>query len=60
MKGWTEIVHVDGEQNRKGLAMLIANKVDSRQKLSQEAKKTLCNDTAINQPGRYNYKYVCI
>lgn len=60
MKGWTEIVYVNGERNRKGLAMLIADKVDSRQKLLQEAKKTLCNDKAIDQPGRYNYKYVCI
>ena len=56
VRGWKKIFHVNGDQRKAGVAILISDKVDFEIKT---VIRTLHNAQGIN-PRRYNiYKYIC-
>ena len=58
VKGWKKIFHVNGEQKKVGVAILMSDKIDFEIKAVK--RKTLHNDQRINPRRRYNnYKYIC-
>lgn len=55
-----KIFHTNENQKGAGVATLILDKRDFRQKLQKETRKSLCNDKGANSARNYNScKYTC-
>ena len=57
MKGWKSIFHVNRDQKKAGVAVLISDKIDFKIKaVKRDKKRTLHNDQRITPRRRYtNY-----
>ena len=44
VKGWKKIFHVNGDQKKAGVAILISDKIDFKIKTVMKQRKTLHND----------------
>ena len=59
VKGWEKMLHANGDQKKKGIAILISDKIRLCNKNHDKSQRTLHNDQTSN-PRRYsNYKYIC-
>ena len=61
VKGWKKIFHINGDQKKAGIAILMSDKIDFENKGHEKRqRRTLHNDQRINPRRRYNnYKYIC-
>ena len=61
LKGYKNIFHSNGNQKKAGLAILISDKIDFKNKGCEKRQRwSLHNDQRINPRRRYNnYKYIC-
>ena len=60
VKGWKKIFHINGDQKKVGIAILMSDKIDFENKGHEKRqRRTLHNDQRINPRRRYNnYKYI--
>jgi len=60
VKGWKSIFHVNRDQKKAGVAVLISDKIDFKIKaVKRDKKRTLHNDQRISPRRRYNnYIYI--
>ena len=54
VKGWEKILHVNGNQKKAGVAILIPDKIDFKIKTITRDKYRQHNDQGINPRRRYN------
>ena len=60
VRGWKKIFHVNGNQKKAGVAIIISDKIDFKIKTITRQRRTLHNGQGINPRRRYNnYKYIC-
>ena len=61
VKGWRKIFHANRDQKKAGVAILISDKIDFKNKGCEKRQRwSLHNDQSINPRRRYNdYKYIC-
>ena len=53
VRGWKNIFHVNGNQKKAGVAILVSDKTDFKiKKYYKRQRKTLHNDQSINPRGR--------
>ena len=61
VRGWTNILHANGKQNKTGVAIFISDKTDLKIKMITRNKDTTLIDQGINPRRRHNNcKYLCI
>ena len=54
MRGWKQIFHVNGNQKKAAVAILISHKIDFKIKTITRQRRPLHNDQGINPRRRYN------
>ena len=62
VRGWENIIHANGKQNKAGVAILISDKTDLKIKKITRFKEGhyIMNDQGLNPRGRHNNcKYLC-
>ena len=61
VKGWKKIFHLNRDQKKAGIAILISDKINFKTKaVKRRQRRTLHNNQRINPRRRYNnYKYIC-
>ena len=58
MRGWKNIFHINGNQKKAGIAILISEKIDFKI-LLQETKDTTQRPRNQSKKKVYNCKYIC-
>ena len=61
VKGWKKIFHVNRDQKKAGIGILISDKIDFKTKaVEKRQRRTPHHDQRTNPRRRYNnYKYIC-
>ena len=52
VRGWKNIFHANGKQQKAGVAILISDKIDLERKYCKREGRTLQNDQGINPNGK--------